>query len=131
MVLNPGPLKKRWTNPLKFLGVDKTKVYKHAFPVREFPSVRQEILETLVKLNAEIKPELVFIPSSSDIHQDHKTLHEEGIRAFKYTSILGYEMPWNNFAFKSYIYISLTKVTIGAEDQSTWDLCDAAGSDLQ
>ena len=58
-------------------------------------------------LRNKINPDLVFIPSSSDIHQDHKTIYEEGQRAFKNTGLLGYEMPWNNFGFTSYVYVIL------------------------
>ena len=41
-----------------------------------------------------------MIPSESDVHQDHQTIYNESIRAFKFSSILGYEMPWNNRFFK-------------------------------
>ena len=82
------------------------------FEVREFPKYRQEILEALIVLKKEINPDLVFIPSSSDVHQDHKTIHEEGIRAFKYCSLVGYEMPWNNFGFTSYVYVALSEAQI-------------------
>lgn len=95
-----------------FLGIDKSKIHLFDFEVRLFPSLRQEILETLVKLRAELQPDLVFLPSSSDIHQDHNTIHIEGIRAFKHCNVLGYEMPWNNFEFKSYVYVALSREEI-------------------
>ena len=60
-------------------------------------------------LKKKLQPDLVFIPCSSDLHQDHKTIHEEGIRAFKYNCLLGYEMPWNNFGFTSFVYVSLNE----------------------
>ena len=66
-----------------------------------FPEFRQEILEEMVKLKSNINPDLVFMPSSFDVHQDHKTIFEEGRRAFKNTSLLGYEFMWNNFSFHS------------------------------
>lgn len=71
------------------------------YSVRHFPQYRQSILEDLVVLNKEIKPDIVFTPSSFDVHQDHKTIFEETRRAFKNTSILGYEFMWNNFSFGS------------------------------
>lgn len=91
----------------EFLGINSENIYMLDFEVREFPKYRQEILEKLVVLRNEINPDLVYLPSSSDIHQDHKTIHEEGVRAFKYCSLVGYEMPWNNFGFTSYVYITL------------------------
>lgn len=60
---------------------------------RHFPAHRQEILEELVRLNRRIVPDLVLAPSLHDVHQDHHTIAEEAIRAFKRTSILGYEEP--------------------------------------
>lgn len=64
--------------------------------VRYFPRDRQEILEQMICLRQEIKPDLVLVPSSFDTHQDHAVISEEGFRAFKGCSILGYEIPWNN-----------------------------------
>ena len=81
------------------LGIRPEYLIVHRFPVRCFPQYRQEILEELVKIQREINPDLVFLPASDDIHQDHQTMSQEGLRAFKHTSILGYEMPWNNLTF--------------------------------
>ena len=58
------------------------------FEVREFPRDRQKLLETLVSLRNEIKPELVLMPNSDDVHQDHHTVYQEGLRAFKHSSNL-------------------------------------------
>lgn len=64
--------------------------------VRYFPRDRQDILEAMIRLRCEINPTIVVLPSSYDTHQDHKVINEEGFRAFKRCSILGYEIPWNN-----------------------------------
>ena len=64
-------------------------------PVRHFPALRQEILEAFVKINREYKPTMVLLPCSNDIHQDHQTFYNEGLRAFKFCKVLGYELPWN------------------------------------
>lgn len=77
------------------LGIHKEDVRVLNFPVRHFPHHRQEILETLVLLRAELKPDLVMVHASTDTHQDHETLSKETFRAFKKTSILGYELPHN------------------------------------
>lgn len=80
------------------LGISQIKCFD--FEVRKFPQFRQDILETMVKLNQEIKPDIVLLPSKNDIHQDHKIIFEEGCRAFKNTSLLGYELPWNSTGFQ-------------------------------
>jgi LmbE family N-acetylglucosaminyl deacetylase len=92
-----------------FLGINDNNLHIFGFSVRDFPAFRQEILEKMIELRALLNPDLVFLPCSSDMHQDHNTIYNEGIRAFKHFNILGYEMPWNNFGFKSYVFVSLTK----------------------
>ena len=79
----------------------------HDFDVRTFPERRQDILELLVALWEEWRPDVVFQPSHHDVHQDHQTIAQEGLRAFKRTTILGYEIPWNNFDFSYGAYIAL------------------------
>ncbi|RMG61154.1 MAG: PIG-L family deacetylase, partial [Calditrichaeota bacterium] len=79
----------------------------YRYPVRKFAHYRQDILEDLVKLNRELKPDLVLMPSNYDLHQDHYTVAMEGLRAFKFTSILGYEMPWNNITFTTSCFVVL------------------------
>jgi LmbE family N-acetylglucosaminyl deacetylase len=77
------------------LGIPPENCRALTFPVRHFPKYRQEILEELVKLNKCYEPDLVLVPSTTDTHQDHKTIAEEAYRAFKRTSIWAYEVPWN------------------------------------
>jgi LmbE family N-acetylglucosaminyl deacetylase len=88
------------------------------FEVRTFPEHRQSILEELVKLNKSIQPDLVFTPASQDVHQDHGVIYAESIRAFKYCSILGYELPWNNFSFNTDFFIRLSEKSIQAKTDS-------------
>jgi LmbE family N-acetylglucosaminyl deacetylase len=91
----------------KVLGINPNNLIIYKFQVRKLNYVRQEILEELVKIRNEIKPDLVFIPSPNDLHQDHYTVAIEGIRAFKQISILGYELPWNNITFHTQSFIKL------------------------
>lgn len=89
------------------LGVPPTNVQVLGFPVRHLPAHRQEILELFVKLRNKINPALVLLPSSFDTHQDHRTVYEEGFRAFKLSSILGYELPQNLVSFSNSAFVSL------------------------
>src|SRR4029078_587612 len=79
------------------LGIPESHLTVHDFDVRTFPERRHAILELLVARLEESRPGGVFQPSHHDVHQDHQTIAQEGLRAFKRTTILGYEMPWNNF----------------------------------
>jgi len=107
-----GKIEKEMYKSFEFLGIKKENQHIFDFEVREFPSKRQEILETLIQLRSKVQPDLIFLPSTSDIHQDHKTISEEGIRAFKHSNVLGYEMPWNNFGFTSFMYVNLSQNNI-------------------
>jgi LmbE family N-acetylglucosaminyl deacetylase len=89
------------------LGIPAERLTVHDFDVRTFPEHRQEILELLIELWNEWEPDVVFQPSLHDIHQDHQTIAAEGLRAFKRTTILGYEIPWNNFDFAYQAYFAL------------------------
>ena len=89
------------------LGLPAEALTVHDFEVRTFPQVRQEILELLIEVQREFAPEMVLMPTIGDIHQDHHTIAAEGLRAFKRTTILGYEIPWNQFSFAKQSYVVL------------------------
>lgn len=97
------------------LGIPEENLMIHGFTVRKLNYVRQEILEILVKLKKEISPDLVLMPSLNDIHQDHTTVAQEGLRAFKDTSILGYELLWNNLSFDTTCFVKLREENIEAK----------------
>ena len=89
------------------LGIPSGNLTVHDFDVRTFPEHRQAILELLIELWNELQPDVVFQPSTHDIHQDHQSIAAEGLRAFKRTTIFGYEIPWNNFDFSYQAYVAL------------------------
>ena len=76
-------------------------------PHRQLSEARQYLLERLCKIRDSYCPDMVILPSSTDIHQDHRVIHEEGIRAFKGVTVLGYEMLWNNMTFHSQAFVPL------------------------
>jgi LmbE family N-acetylglucosaminyl deacetylase len=89
------------------LGIPETDLIVHDFEVRMFPTLRQDILEEMIVLQQEIDPDCVFMPALVDLHQDHKTIAEEGLRAFKRTTVMAYEIPWNNLNFSHQAYVRL------------------------
>jgi N-acetylglucosamine malate deacetylase 1 len=89
------------------IGIAADNLTVHDFDVRTFPEHRQEILELLIEIWNDWEPDCVFTPSLHDIHQDHQTIASEGLRAFKRTTILGYEIPWNNYDFDYQAYLTL------------------------
>lgn len=91
----------------KILGIADDHLFVFQYQVRKLNYVRQEILEKLIELREDLKPDIVFLPSSADFHQDHQTVTQEGLRAFKFSTILGYELIWNNRSFSTDCFIKI------------------------
>jgi len=70
-------IEREFNGSMGVLGVNQYTL--HDFPRRVFSLHRQEILE-LLRLEEDI--DLVVMPSGEDKHQDHRVIHEEGLRAF-------------------------------------------------
>ena len=94
------------------LGIKPENLIIYSYQVRKLNYARQEILEELIRIRRTKKFDLVFIPSLHDIHQDHTTIAQEGLRAFKNTTILGYELIWNNLSFDTQCFVRLSKENI-------------------
>jgi LmbE family N-acetylglucosaminyl deacetylase len=90
------------------LGIAKEDCLVFDFEVRRFPEMRQRILDRLIELERRFKPDMVFLPSVNDTHQDHQTIAHEGFRAFKRTTMLGYEVPWNNLDFRTSCFVEIS-----------------------
>ena len=102
-------LKSEVKRATKKLGIKDENLIIFDYQVRKLSYVRQEILEELINIRKNFNFDLVFIPSLHDIHQDHTTIAQEGLRAFKNTTLLGYELIWNNLTFNTQCFISLEK----------------------
>jgi LmbE family N-acetylglucosaminyl deacetylase len=89
------------------LGIKPENLILFDYNVRTFNYQRQEILDDILKLKAQIQPDIVFIPALTDVHQDHYTIAQEGFRAFKFSSLLSYELPWNNLSFNTASFMKL------------------------
>ena len=100
-------LKTEVINATTKLGIPKKNVVIYNYQVRKLNYSRQEILEDLMKHKKKLKPDLVLMPSLNDIHQDHATIAQEGLRAFKGSTILGYELIWNNLTFNTTSFVNL------------------------
>jgi N-acetylglucosamine malate deacetylase 1 len=90
------------------LGIQRENLHVYGHKVRELEYVRQEVLDEMIALR-ENNYDLVLLPSLNDIHQDHEVVAREGLRAFKHTSILGYELIWNNLSFNTVCFMRLAK----------------------
>lgn len=97
------------------LGIDPGRVFIYRYAVRTLGVHRQEILEEMVRLKRELRPDVVFLPCSHDLHQDHETVTREGLRAFRTGTMLGYEMPRNNITFTAQSFFSLSEADLACK----------------
>ena len=111
-VFHKDSLKEEVKKATSVLGIDSGHLILKDYKVRRFPEKRQEILEELILLRDEIDPDVVFLPSWHALHQDHKTISEEGLRAFKRCSCFGYDLPWDLVTFNSIAFVRLDAVHI-------------------
>lgn len=93
----------------KVLNIPQENLYVLDYPVRRLPEHRQSILDDMIKFNKLINPDLVFTFSKNDTHQDHKVIFEESFRAFKKTSILGYESVYNNINSELTCFVEISE----------------------
>lgn len=120
-------LKIEFLDAMTKLGVPSSNLFVFDFPVRRLSYYRQEVLEELVRLRREINPEMVILPSGSDLHQDHQIVNGEGLRAFKDLSVLGYELPWNHIAFSAQAFVTIQRRHLEAK----WNALQAYATQIE
>tara|TARA_B100001093_G_C26815567_1_gene1009557 strand:- start:744 stop:1382 length:639 start_codon:yes stop_codon:yes gene_type:complete len=94
------------------LGLSENNIILYRFKHRIFNEQRQAILDSMIELRETLKPDVVLCPATGDKHQDHQVISQEAIRAFKNSSILGYELPWNLKHFSCDIFHCLSEQNI-------------------
>jgi LmbE family N-acetylglucosaminyl deacetylase len=84
---------------MALLGIGRDQIILGPFETRNFPRDRQEILEFLFELNRTHRPDIVFVHTESDIHQDHSVTTVEALRAFRGTTVLGFDVLRSSYGF--------------------------------
>jgi LmbE family N-acetylglucosaminyl deacetylase len=108
-------LRKEVAAATRILNIEPHNLIVLNFEVRKFPQQRQQILEEMVRLNRELSPSMVFLPTRTDTHQDHQVISEEGFRAFKRRTMFGYEVLWNNLDFRASCFFTLSEEDVAAK----------------
>lgn len=90
------------------LGVGPERIVLGEFETRYFPRDRQQILEYLYDLNRQHRPEIVFVHTQSDIHQDHGVTTVEAMRAFRGTTVLGFDVLRSSYGFFPQFLVEVT-----------------------
>ncbi|HVN15460.1 MAG TPA: hypothetical protein VMT73_06945, partial [Anaerolineales bacterium] len=97
------------------LGVPKEKIVLGPFTTRVFPDSRQEVLEYFLKLRKDFKPDLIFIHSKQDVHQDHNTMSDEALRAFRGITVLGFDVVRSSYGFFPNFLVEVNEADVNAK----------------
>ena len=100
---------------MKVLGVPEDKIAFGPFITRVFPDARQEILEYFLKLRKEFQPDLIFTHSKQDVHQDHNTMTDEALRAFRGITVLGFDVVRSSHGFFPHFLVEVTEEDVNAK----------------
>jgi len=91
------------------LGIDKDHDMLLDFETRRFPHQRQEILETLLTIKRSFQPDIILVHTKNDIHQDHITVMDEALRAFRGTTVLGFDVLRSSYGFFPHFLFEVTE----------------------
>jgi len=108
-------VKKEHFESMAVLGVPGQKIILGPFTTRVFPEARQEILEYFLKLRREFKPDLIFTHSRQDVHQDHNTMTDEALRAFRGITVLGFDVVRSSHGFFPHFLVEVTEEDVNGK----------------
>ncbi|MBT3322476.1 MAG: hypothetical protein HN392_09350 [Anaerolineae bacterium] len=97
---------------MKVLGVPRENVIVEDFETRYLPAHRQEVLEYFLKLRREIKPDIIFVHSEQDIHQDHNTVTQEALRAYRGITVLGFDVVRSSHGFFPNFFVGVSEENV-------------------
>lgn len=94
---------------MKVLGVPDDKIVFGPFTTRVFPDARQEILEYFLDLRRTFQPDLIFVHSKQDVHQDHLTMTDEALRAYRGITVLGFDVVRSSYGFFPHFLVEVNE----------------------
>jgi len=97
------------------LGVKRAAILLGEFSTRIFQEQRQEILEYFLKLRKEFQPDLIFVHSKQDIHQDHNVMTEEALRAYRGITVLGFDVIRSSYGFFPHFLVEVDEADVEAK----------------
>jgi LmbE family N-acetylglucosaminyl deacetylase len=100
---------------MAILGVPKERARYGPFITRVFPEARQQILEYFLRLREEMQPDIIFVHSVHDVHQDHLTMTEESLRAFRGITVLGFDVVRSSYGFFPHFLAAVTEADVNAK----------------
>jgi len=87
------------------------------FPFLKYPDHAFEIRESLERTAAVFNPQMVFLPTEHDLHQDHVTCSLEAQRAFRSNEeLIAYNTVSSRHGFNPNLFINIEKY-MGVKDE--------------
>jgi LmbE family N-acetylglucosaminyl deacetylase len=103
---------------MSVLGVPKESIVVRQFNTRVFHESRQEILEYFLKLRKDFQPDMIFVHSKADVHQDHNTMTDEALRAFRGITLLGFDVVRSSYGFFPHLLVEVSEANVDAKLQA-------------
>jgi len=72
----------------------------------------------MLNIRNEFNPDIVFVHTKSDLHQDHATVTEEGLRAFRGTTVLGYDVIRSSYGFFPHFLVEVDETDVQKKIQA-------------
>jgi len=100
---------------MEVLGIPKAKVALGQFTTRIFQDARQDILEYFLTLRHDFRPDIIFVHSKQDVHQDHNTMTDESLRAFRGITLLGFDVVRSSYGFFPHFLVEVSEADVNAK----------------
>lgn len=94
---------------MAILGVSKEMIIFGPFTTRVFPDARQDILEYFLNLRRDFQPDLILTHSKHDVHQDHNTMTDEALRAYRGITVLGFDVVRSSYGFFPHFLVEVSE----------------------
>lgn len=97
------------------LGVPRQSLVVGNFTTRLFNEARQDILEYLLKLRKDFQPQIIFVHSRQDVHQDHNVMTDEAVRAYRGITVLGFDVIRSSYGFFPHFLVEVSEADVEAK----------------
>ncbi|MCZ2122205.1 MAG: PIG-L family deacetylase [Anaerolineales bacterium] len=105
-------VKREHYQSMQTLGVSEDKIILGPFTTRIFPNSRQDILEYFLSLRKDFRPDLIFTHTKQDVHQDHNTMTDEALRAFRGITVLGFDVVRSSYGFFPHFLVEVSEENV-------------------
>ena len=89
------------------LGLSRENVFIEDLDGQVLQYQAQAVREIFLNWRRKFDPEIVFVPASDDIHQDHHVVYEEAMRIFRERTVIGFEIVRSTLSFHPNLFVEV------------------------